>query len=136
MADVGDSIRRYLLDQTAISSVISERIFPEILKQGSELPAVTYRKISGFHEHKIDGYAGIAKARFTFDCYAETRPAANSLATSIASAMNGLRGTLTGVDICAAEFDSGPETYTDSPQDGSDKHRYYTAIDFLVTYRE
>lgn len=136
MADVGVSLRSYLAQQLSVRDIVSSRIFPDALPQSVTLPAVTYRKISGLHEHYLEGYAGFATARVTFDCYATTRTVANTIAENIASELNGLRGTYTSVDILSVLFDSGPETYEEAPQDGSDEHRYYTTIDFLVNYRE
>jgi hypothetical protein len=136
VANVAIALRAYLIGQSSLSDQISTRMYPDALPQSSTLPAVSYRKISGVHDHYVEGYSGVCTARITFDCYAATRSSAEAVADAIAELMNGLRGTYSSVDILDVQYDSGPEYYEESPQDGSDEHRYVTTMDFLINYRE
>ena len=47
MADVGKAIRTRLLSVSAVTDLVSTRIYPLTLPQGVTLPAVRYQRVSG-----------------------------------------------------------------------------------------
>lgn len=136
MANICLSLRTHLVAQTSITDLISNRMVFDVLAQKMALPAVTLRRVSTTHGHKIDGLSGDCVSRVTFQAFASTRTASSAIADAIRDELNGLRGTYTNIDILDVVFDSGPEDYTEAPQDGSASHRYITEVDFLVSYRE
>ena len=136
MADVGVSLRAHLVGQSAITDLISTRIWCDVFPQAATFPAVIYRQISAVHDHKIDGLAGAVESRITYEALATTRTVSRSIIDAIISELDGLRGTYTGVDILSITVDAGPEHYTEPPEDRTDNHRYITTIDFLVYHRE
>ena len=69
MADVATAIRKYLLSKTAITSIISTRLYPGVLPTNPTLPAVTMQIVEQQHESHLAGASGIAHAVIRFEAY-------------------------------------------------------------------
>ena len=123
MADIGTAIRKYLADNAAVAALVSDRIWPDILKQNATMPAVTYHRVSTDHFGTINGSVlGLARVRLTIDSFADSRPGANALAEAIRT--SGILGlghtTVNGVDIGSVVIDSGQSHYPVPPTDGGE----------------
>lgn len=137
MADLAISIRTFLLGKTAITDLVSQRIYTDILPQSATLPAITMSKISTSHDHELSDFAGLVHTRLQFECFAATRQVANNIAEAIrSSGIITQKGTLTGVDIRGVRVVDGQRNYVDFPTDGSDEHRYVTSLDLMIDYSE
>jgi hypothetical protein len=137
MADVGAAIRQYIVGRSAVSALISTRMFPDALPQNATMPAITYSKISTTHQHTISRLAGLASCRIQFDCFALTRSASNTIAQTIQQCgVIPLRGLTNGVDIRGVELVDGETTFMEPPTDGSQELRYVNSFDLMVHYQE
>jgi hypothetical protein len=137
MADVAESVMKYLLANAGVSALIGDRMYPDIVKQNDTLPAVAISKISTRHEHTLSNFAGLAHVRLQFDCYSATRLQANQVAEAIrASGIVGVKGTTQGTDIRGARMEDGARYEIDYSNEASDDHRYVTSFDLLVDYTE
>ena len=67
MADVGKAIRTRLLSVSAVTDLVSTRIYPLTLPQGVTMPAVRYQRVSGNSDPHVRGTTGAATARLQFD---------------------------------------------------------------------
>ena len=137
MADVAIAVRAYLLTKTAITDLVSQRFYTDILPQSATLPAITLSKVSTSHEHELSDFGGLAHCRLQFECFADTRAVANSIAEAIrASGIITQKGTTTSVDVRGVRVEDGQRNYVDYPTDGSDEHRYVTSLDLMIDYTE
>ena len=137
MADLAVSVRTYLLGVTAVTDIVGQRIYTDILPQRATLPAVALSKITTRHDHQLSDLAGLAHTRMQFECFASTRLVANATAEAIrSSGIITQKGTLTSVDIRGVRVDDGQRNYVDYPTDGSDEHRYVTTLDLVFDYTE
>ena len=137
MADLAVAVRAYLLTKTAVTDIVGQRIYTDILPQSATLPAITLSKISTRHEHQLSDFGGLAHTRMQFECFATTRLVANSMAEAIrACGIITQKGTTSSVDIRGVRVDDGQRNYVDYPTDGSDEHRYVTTIDLIFDYTE
>lgn len=137
MADIGYSVRSYLLSKSAITDLIGSRMYPDAMKKSATMPAVIYYVISSTHDHKMSDVAGMIHSRIEFDCYGMTRLEANEVADAIKSCgITGYRGTTQGNFINGVEIDSGDQYLNEAPTDGNQEHRYVTTFDLLVHYTE
>lgn len=137
MADLAVGVRSFLLSKTAITALVGQRIYTDLLPQDSILPAVSFSKLSTRHEHTLSGFAGIAHCRLQFDCFASTRVAANEIAEAIrASGIVGTKGVTYGVNIRGARVEEGQRNEIEYAKDDSDDHRYVTSLDLEVDYSE
>jgi hypothetical protein len=135
--DVGKALQAKLLSYSGVSTLIGQRMYPDVLIQKATFPAVTYTKISTSSEHGVSDVTRLAHSRFQFDCYGVSRNAANDIAHAIRrSGICAYQGTTAGIYFCGVEIDSGD--YSDSlpPTDGNQSHRYLTSFDLLVHYVE
>lgn len=138
MADIASAVRTYLLTKSAITDLVSTRIYPDDLPQGATLPAIVYNKISTNHEHVVAGgwgLAGMANCRLEMECFSSTRSQANSLADLIKNNTIGqLRGVYGGVNVFDATMGAGQRTFVDQPTDGSDERRYCSVIELMISF--
>lgn len=140
MADLGSAVRSYLIADAAVAQLVGARIYPDALPQGYRMNtggALTYSIISTAHDHLINGLAGIARSRLEFTAVASGRAAANEIAEAVrASGLVGFTGDLHGVEIEGVMLDSGVQSLTESPTDGSQDRWYLTVFDYLIAYQE
>jgi len=73
---------------TALSSVASGKVFPQLAEQETELPFVVYRFQSKTPSSKLDGEAPVTNYIVLIECWAETYIAALALADQVRSAIN------------------------------------------------
>lgn len=137
MANVSIALRSYFLSLEAISSIIGQRMYVDVLKQNATLPAIVYSRISTVRDHVIDNVTRLAHSRFQIDCYGTSRQSADDLANEIrTSGICAYRGTTEDIYFCGTEIDSGDAYETLPPTDGNQVHRYITSFDLLVHYKE
>lgn len=140
MADLGTSIRGFLLADSGVLALTSTRIYPDVLPQGYSVAsggALTYTIISTTHDHLINGLAGIARSRIEFAAFAGTRVASNAIAEAVrASGLVGTTGLVGDVFIESVMITDGVQTLDERPSDGSQEHRYLTVFDYLIAFQE
>lgn len=137
VADVAIAVRSYLLGKSAVTDLLSQRIYTDALPQGATMPAVVMNKLFTTHDVACSDFAGLAHARLQFECYAATRLVANSLAEAIrGSGIAVFKGETGGADIRGARVEEGMSYKTDPPTDGSDESRYVSVLDLVVDYTE
>lgn len=131
------AVRAYLLGKTAVTDLVSQRIYTDILPQSATLPALAMSKTSTRHEHELSDFGGLAHVRLQFEAFATTRAVANSVIEAIRSCgIITQKGTTSSVDIRGVRVEDGQRNYVDFPNDGSDEHRYVTSFDLMVDYTE
>lgn len=135
MADVQAAIRTYLLTKTAITDLISQRLYTDALPQGATLPAATMYKVSETHDHALDGLVGMVATRLQFDCFASTRATANAIADAIMyCGIDTLKGVTNSVNIRSVMVEDGQRNYTDGDTSAGDAQRYVTNFDLMVYF--
>lgn len=138
MADVGASLRAYIVAQAGVSALIGSRMYPDELPQNATMPAITYHRISTLHHENISGSkAGMAEAIVEVRCYAATRTACNALCEAVRTCgVLNLDGVYSGVNIKVCMLASGRNDFTESPIDGTHELRYVSSQDYAITYLE
>ncbi len=137
MADVLSSVRKWLLTQTTVTNCVASRIYFDTYPNDSKLPVVTMSVISTRHDHTLSNLAGLAHTRVQFDCYANTR----QLATTVAKAIrgNGLiayKGDMEGLDVRGVRIEDGERHYIERLPDGSDRVIYAVNFDLMIDHTE
>lgn len=127
MSDLGAGIRTYLLTKSAVTTLVSSRIYPDVLPQNATFPAVVYVEFATDHEHQLSGAAGLYHQRMFLDCYASTRTAANSLAEAIRAVLHGYWGAAGSETIRSAQLEGRVKDVV-RPLDGSDLRQYRTRL--------
>lgn len=137
MANVLSAVRTYILSKSAVTDLISQRMYFDRLPQNSTLPAATISKTSSTHTHTISDRSGNVSQRLQVISFATTRVACDALAEAIYQCgLAAVKGTTNSVNIRGVTVEDGQRSYTIDARDGSDDHLYATEFDFMVSYRE
>lgn len=126
--NVGSAIRALLLADATVASLVSTRIYPNVLPQSVTLPAIVYSVISDVPELSFDGAIEdtLASVRMQIDCYA--RPVGSGAygqVHQVAAAVKAVIGNLS-----APGFNANYETMRDLYDDQTRYHR--VSMDFIV----
>ena len=97
--DVDAALRAHLLTKTALTALISTRIYPDDISDGAALPCVVYLKVSDIPDYTHDGISGLRGPTIQFSAYATTKAVARSISAQIKAALCDFKGTLSGVNI-------------------------------------
>jgi hypothetical protein len=77
-----------LENAAAVTAIIGERIFPDVIPQGADLPAIAYYRTSTEYVQTIHGSAPVgATPGLSVACVAYTRPEADALADAALAAL-------------------------------------------------
>lgn len=137
MSAIGEAFRTKILSYAAVSSIVGQRMYPDILVQNVQLPAIVYSVISTDREHVLSGVTKAAHARINVACFSSTRAGASSLSRAIReTGIDSFRGTVAGYTFCGVEYSSGDEYFQDGPIDGTQVSRYIVSFDVTVHYKE
>jgi len=133
MADVIKSVRMYLLNKTAITDLVGQRIEVKRLRQNAVIPAVTMSILSESYDHALDGLAGIVSTRIQLECFAATAESCRSVADSIIwCGIDTLKGLYASLQIRSVMVEDGRREYEDEDSDGGDLQRHVCSFDLMV----
>lgn len=69
-----------------LKSLVGDRIYRQILKQGTAYPALTYTKLTGAPDYALDGPTGDVQASFSVTVWARTPEEAREVAPVVRAA--------------------------------------------------
>lgn len=123
------AFRTFVLDDSAIAALISQRMFPVRLPEKAALPAITYQTISDVREPHLRGPSGLARARYQVDCYAQLPKDAAILGNLVRQRLDAYRGAWpidevsppTTVQV-AIFFESAMDLFDEDIHGGSGRH--------------
>ena len=119
---IEETIYTTLTTDATVAGLVSTRVYPEPLPQAATFPAVTYQFLGGPRDASLAGASGTSRARFRFQCWADTHDEARSLVAAVRSAMDALNGALALVNPFHI-FDDDDQT-----------HRFW--IDYYIHHQE
>jgi hypothetical protein len=96
MPDIETKLVQKLLAIPDVVTLIGTRVFPELASQGSDLPRVTYQRISGGPVNASSGPAGGQAGRYQVNCMADSYAEAKELALAVRGSENGTNDGLSG----------------------------------------
>lgn len=99
MAELQEALTTYLKAYAGLTALISTRLFPDEIPQGTTLPAVFYINISDVKSHTLTGQLALESPMIQYTVYASTKPSARAVANQIKAALKDYVGTLSGVTI-------------------------------------
>lgn len=124
-----EALVSHLEVDAGVSALVGTRIYPLVVPQDADLPAIAYQRISGPREYALDGHTGAARARVQVTSVAESYSGAKALSVAVRAAMRSFRGV--GDLRVEAVFE---ENEVDSWQD-----RFNAPVvmqDFMIRYQE
>ncbi len=87
-------IKTYLLQYSALTALISDRLHPEVLPQSPTLPAVVYQMLPAVADYSHDGDSGLDQVRVQFKCWSKTPTEAANLRDILRRALSGYSGAM------------------------------------------
>ena len=127
---VDEALMAYLLTQSGLTALVSNRIYFLKLPQASNLPAIVIQKIDSPKIHGFSADIG-AMTRIQTTSWALTYSEVSAVQEQIRTAtQNYMNQTMGSVPVKNIEFDEGPDMYED------DMGRYGKIIDLLIYHTE
>lgn len=127
---VEEALMAYLLTQSSLTALVSNRIYFLKLPQGSGLPAVVIQKIDSPKIHGFSADIG-AMTRIQTTSWASAYTEVSSVQEQIrAATQNYMNQTMGSVPVKNIELDEGPDQYED------DTGRFGKIIDLLIYHTE
>lgn len=99
MSTIEDAIYNRLTTDSAFLALVSKRIYPIKIAQGSAMPAVSYNRVTTVPVSALGTSASLASSRFQFDCWSKTPSEAGNIANTIRYSLDSLVTTIMGVRI-------------------------------------
>lgn len=103
MADIENAIYSRLTSVTAVSTRVSQRVYPTLIADSSTVtPYVVYTRVAGQHTLSTGGMTGLAEASFDIVCVTSGTSAykdAKGLRDAIRLAIDGYRGAIGSVNV-------------------------------------
>lgn len=110
MAEEEEAIYRILAADSAVSAIVSGRVFPD--RAGSAVaPYVIYSRVAGVADSLLAGGASHDRLRVQVDCYALTKTAVKALGLAC---RNALEAELINIGANPSQFDEPTKLFSDS----------------------
>ena len=126
-------IRTLLTNSATITPLVSTRIFPGELPQGTTLPAIGLSHITTVEAPTIDAQAAYTLVQTRVECVAlaKTYAEVKTVIAAIRAACNFQHGTVAGFSVVSVRRETiGPDMRD------SEASIYGQTIDFMVTWQE
>jgi hypothetical protein len=115
-------------------------IFPGLIQEGSDLPALVYLQIHGDEMQTFDGRGELRSARVQLSSYGSMYGDAKLTAKAVKDTLIGFQGTLDdGTQVDSISLVSEMDSFVKAPattQETGGRSLYHTAVDVEVWYRE
>lgn len=82
-----------LLDTTAVTDLVGDRIFPLVVRSDTDLPGITYQRTYGERSYTMAGAGGWARVNITLACWAREYSQARSIADVVRKALDAYSDT-------------------------------------------
>lgn len=91
--NIATAIRERLLEMAPLASIVSDRVYVDVLPQKPVLPAVKVFKVTELETLHLRGRVGVLTGRVQVDCIARTKAQADSIAMAVKGDGNGNSAT-------------------------------------------
>ena len=129
------AIYSILSDTTEITDLVSTRIYPSIIPQKAELPAISYQQIFGDRLHTMDGADGLVNALYQINCRAQSYDQLQELVNAVRKACDDYDDTLDGTKINVMRL-TAQRDMIDMTEDVMQTKRYGRSLDYEVWFEE
>lgn len=105
------AIYNRLSNFSALTSLVSTRIYPGIAPQNTAIPYVTYQQISNESISAMGADTGLERPRFQVDSWSTSPLEADNVAIQVKSALQRYEGTLEGTTIQVIFLENDVDIY-------------------------
>lgn len=124
----------YLTSQPTIAALVGTRIYPSMLPEEVDYPAVAYMRVSTQRIYGIGGPIGYATPRIQFSAFARDPDTASAVIDAIRVALDGFRGGMGAANVreIASDDEMGEHDGGYEPVSKT----YQRRIDFYIGHEE
>lgn len=137
--DLAAAVAKYVAANDDVRAFIGTasvvRMFPDVMPEGVDYPAVAYSTISGNPEYTLTSEADCASERVQFDCYALSKAESRRLARKVRAAISGRQFRQDDVYVRSCH-QGNIFTSESTVPDGAGRSYYITSIDFNCWFKE
>ncbi len=135
MASITTALRKYLLSESSVSSLVGDRIYPVHAVEKPARPFVTYRTTGGSGDQQLSGALVSESTRIYYEVESEDFEEAENVAIAIKNVIMRpqTKGAYYGCAIIGFELGAIESTVV-PPVTGSDQRKYVSTIDFLIQH--
>tara|TARA_R100001594_G_scaffold71534_1_gene106133 strand:+ start:1407 stop:1808 length:402 start_codon:yes stop_codon:yes gene_type:complete len=126
---VGLAIYNLLSNDSDVTGIVAEKIFPNVAKQTTRFPFIIYEVNGEVPTNDKDGVSTLDTDSVMVACYCKTYSQASDLARKIRTALDRKSGTYGGVQIQSIRYDGLNDVFTD---DSGDEGIFRKALEFSV----
>ena len=134
-SQIGKVVRTTLLNDAAIASTVSNRVYPLVMPMNTDFPAIMYTVLNTKSDSHLKGTTGIAESMLQLDGYGQNYSGLLSLMELVRLEIQSIRGTYDSVFISSIDLDSSYDMF-DRPEDGSDLGLYRVVQTYNCFYQE
>ena len=130
--NIEEALVKRLLDHAGLKALINDKIYPEEIPQGTQLPAVFWIKVSDIKDHFLTGQSNLERPIYQFTAQANSKGAVTPVAEQIKKALCDYQGDLHGVEVQKIELQNELSSMEKS-SDGTIRI-FYEDLEFEITF--
>lgn len=121
----------HLINDSGVSGIVGDRVYPLRLPQGFTLPAISYQRISGDRAKDLQGSTGHTSPRIQIDCWTKKYSDLKNLAEKVRLSLDRFTGNLGGGQYVQHVSLEGE---TENFEDDTEIQRI--SLDFYISFNE
>lgn len=128
---IHEAVYTTLKDDTELTVLVGDRIFPQMAAQGVKFPCIVYQRIgtsNRFLHHT--GTTKTALSRFQIDCWAKSPTLAIELSEIVVSLFHGLTGIVSDTEIYYSQVTNTSDVFD------LDAGEYAVPVEVEIMHRE
>lgn len=136
---IADTIVSTLKASSAVTNVVSTRIFQDYAYAKAPMPYIVVNRISSERFPHMAGSSGVVRSRMQIDCTANTRASRDALGEAVRGTLDSVTGSIgTAPNDQSVQNSSMEDDRHDTvpPKQGSQRGTFTRSMDFMVTHNE
>lgn len=113
---IGEAIYYVLQTTSAITNVVDDRVYPVVVPQKVEFPAIVYTKASSDAENTKDEVSTIENATVQIKVMHPSMVKVKDLGAAVRKAFDNLSGTINGIEIDTTKYQGATVIYDEDAQ--------------------
>ena len=135
MKDISQAVFEYLKTRDEIVGRVGDRIYPIVLPQNADLPAIVYSPVLAHYDSALQGDTGFVRQTMQFVCHDTTYKRSRELSRMVKKAFQDYHGDMCGLWIEAVFIKTDYE-YNGNTALKYDTEEYMSSIEFDIQFNE
>ena len=135
MKDISQAVFEYLKTRDEIVGRVGDRIYPIVLPQNADLPAIVYSPVLAHYDSALQGDTGFVRQTLQVACRDTTDKKSRELSRMVKKAFQDYHGDMCGLWIEAVFIKTDYE-YNGNTALKYDTEEYMSSIEFDIQFNE